>query len=86
MRPLNAAWRAVLGNARHRPKLAATRLPQAVPQEVHAEVLFSSRARYKYAPVLERPPLSYGKQLELVKGLSTNSSEPPFSVAAFVVN
>jgi hypothetical protein len=83
--PLNAArdgpcW----GNARHRLKHAAIRLPPAGPPEAHAEYFlpqvptvqtrpvffFRRRQRYKHASVLERPPQSYGQRLELTEGSS----------------
>jgi hypothetical protein len=66
MRVIASCW----GNARHRPKHAATRLHPAGPPGPHAEDLCRSRQRYKHAPVLERAPKTYGQRLELVEGKS----------------
>ena len=60
------------GNARHRPKHAATHLSPAGPPEAHAEVLFRRRQQAKFAPVLERPSRGYVKSSEY----SFQSKEP----------
>jgi hypothetical protein len=58
------------GNARHRPKHAATRLPPVGPPEAHAVFFCRRRQRYKHASVVERPPHSYGQRPELAEGSS----------------
>jgi hypothetical protein len=70
MWPLNAAWRAVLGQCAPSPKHAATRLPPAGLLEAHAEVLCRRRQWFKNSSVVERPPQSYGQRLELVESIS----------------
>jgi|AntAceMinimDraft_1070359.scaffolds.fasta_scaffold123121_1 hypothetical protein len=67
MRVIAPCW----GNARLRPKHAATHLPPAGPPEAHAEVLCRRRQRYNYAPVLERPPQRHGNRQKLVEGTLT---------------